>query len=237
MDVLLVEDTPEQAQIVEAYIDMVLPSARVVHAACLTDAKTCLKEDHFDAVLLDLGLPDGEGVQSVTELHQVDAETPLIVLTSAGEEGLGILCLQAGAHDFLEKVSVTPQAIEKALSFASTRKSEEVNLFLQREIDSVNQINRNPTREFEASVRLAYQAYLVKIDPSLEAATEIIKTLRKQGVKFSELLSLHSLALEELARRLPPEKLRHVAGKSCYLALAVTTVLNHLLMKKTRKKT
>ena len=81
-----------------------------------------------------------------------------------------------------------------------------MTLFLQREIDSIKVINKNSTREFEAPVRLAYQAYLVNIDPSLEAATEIIRKLRKQGVKFSEFLSLHCLALEELARRLPPEK-------------------------------
>ena len=117
MDLLLVEDTLVQAEIVEAYIEAGLPGTRVVHVTCLKDAKVQLRDDHFDAVLLDLGLPDGEGIQTVTELHQVDAETPLVVLTSAGDEGLGILCLQAGAHDFLEKAKVTPSSAREISFF------------------------------------------------------------------------------------------------------------------------
>ena len=125
MYVLLVEDTPEQAQIIECYLEMALPDVEINAAGSLTETLVALEKFSYDVILLDLGLPDVQGIATVAEVHKASPDTPIIVLTSAGESGLGILCLQAGAQDFLDKFNVTPAILEKSLSFATARKSEE----------------------------------------------------------------------------------------------------------------
>lgn len=104
LGVLLVEDDRElrhtlhQALQVEGY--------RVAAAASLADARALLAhapaEAGFDLVLLDLGLPDGEGSTLLAELRQ-HASTPVLVISARMDEGPKVQLLDAGADDYLIK--------------------------------------------------------------------------------------------------------------------------------------
>ena len=235
MYVLLVEDTPEQAQIIECYLEMALPDVEIDAAGSLTETLVALEKFTYDAILLDLGLPDVQGVTTVAEVHQTTPNTPIIVLTSAGENGLGLLCLQAGAQDFLDKSNVTPAILQKALSFATARKSEETQLWLQRELDAIREIDPGNVTDFEKGVRDIYKGYLLSGSPSLSMARRVIRDLFKKGVRSRDFLSLHVVSLEELSQSVESDRLKEVAGKSCYLALAIMTVVSQLANRKAKK--
>ena len=76
--------------------------ARVMQAATLTDASRICAEEEPDLILLDLGLPDGDGSQLLHRLREATA-VPIIVLSGREDEEQKIQLLDAGADDFLSK--------------------------------------------------------------------------------------------------------------------------------------
>jgi two-component system KDP operon response regulator KdpE len=75
---------------------------RVLEAETMRDGLRVITQDHPDLVLLDLGLPDGDGVQIITEARGWSS-LPIIVLSARGEERSKIAALDAGADDYLTK--------------------------------------------------------------------------------------------------------------------------------------
>ena len=71
-------------------------------AATLADARRARAHHRPHVVLLDLGLPDGDGVDFITEIRR-DALTPIVVLTARNAEALKVRALDAGADDYLTK--------------------------------------------------------------------------------------------------------------------------------------
>lgn len=106
MRVLLVEDDRElratlrEALAVEGY--EVLPAASLADARALAAHALCQQGEGIDLVLLDLGLPDGDGTDFLLELRRKQS-TPLIVISARQVEGAKIELLDAGADDYLVK--------------------------------------------------------------------------------------------------------------------------------------
>lgn len=72
-------------------------------AASLADAKEALLGQRFDAILLDLNLPDGNGLAWIPELRKNHPEMPIVVITGIGDIPLAVECMRKGADDFLTK--------------------------------------------------------------------------------------------------------------------------------------
>lgn len=101
MRILLVEDDP-------ALADVMLQSLRSLahrteHAASLADAQHWWRVQCFDAVLLDLNLPDGSGLTALREARRRGDKTPVIVLTARNRVEERIAGLDAGADDYIGK--------------------------------------------------------------------------------------------------------------------------------------
>ena len=69
----------------------------------MKDAEKHLAERDVDIILLDLGLPDVEGVAAVRRVRAAAPRVPLVVLTGMDDEALAALALQEGAQDYLIK--------------------------------------------------------------------------------------------------------------------------------------
>lgn len=67
------------------------------------DANLALKTSHYDAMILDLALPDGRGEQILRDLRSRDNETPVLILTAEDSVRSRVDCLNAGADDYLTK--------------------------------------------------------------------------------------------------------------------------------------
>lgn len=122
---LLIEDSPSDAALIREWLADSGLTYRVTHCTRLADALHLVRQSHpFGAVLLDLSLPDAEGVEGVRALRDVDGLVPLVVLTGVSDgERLASACVAAGAHDYLEKDAVTPRGLRRSLDLALARAS------------------------------------------------------------------------------------------------------------------
>ena len=99
--ILLVEDDPAIARTVCYALER--DGIGVRHCLQLADARAQWRSQRFDALLLDVGLPDGNGLDWCRELRSAGSVVPLLVLSARGEEMDRILGLELGADDYLTK--------------------------------------------------------------------------------------------------------------------------------------
>ncbi len=81
-----------------------------------------LSETKFDALLLDLGLPDSDGIGTLEKLLSQAPEVPIIVLTGLADDVTGVEAVQKGAQDYLVKGSVSSDLLLRAVRYAIERK-------------------------------------------------------------------------------------------------------------------
>ena len=98
--ILVVEDEPGIARVVEDYLARA--GFRVVVAATAADALAAARSARPALVVLDLGLPDADGLDVTRELRRV-ANVPIVMLTARGDESDRIVGLEVGADDYLGK--------------------------------------------------------------------------------------------------------------------------------------
>jgi serine phosphatase RsbU (regulator of sigma subunit) len=119
--VLLVEDDDGDALIVDDLLGEALPGARITRSRTFADALAELSS-RIDCVLLDLKLPDAEGLDTVVRLREQAPDTPLIVLTGLHDEAAGVAAVDAGAQDYLVKGEVDGAQLARAIRYAIVRR-------------------------------------------------------------------------------------------------------------------
>ena len=105
--ILLIKDCEAHARIVELVLRKV-PDANfnLSRVERLSSALKLLQEKSFDVALLDLGLPDSDGLSAVTTLKEAAPDLPIFVMTASDDEQLAEDAIQLGAERFLSKESV-----------------------------------------------------------------------------------------------------------------------------------
>ena len=130
MQVLLVEDDDGDALLVEELLLEVGAAVIVQRARSLTQAKVLLAD--AACVLLDLGLPDSQGLNGLRQLLQADPEAAVVVLTGEADEYLGERAVRAGAQDYLVKGEVAGHMLDRVIRYAvERRRAEEAQRALQ----------------------------------------------------------------------------------------------------------
>ncbi len=129
MKVCLIDDNPDDALLIREMLQEAKGTSFTFHHSPLFfEGLDHLKEDPADVVLLDLGLPDSYGLDSITKLHQDFPDIPIIVLTSAQDETMGVNAVQAGAQDYLIKGKVDSRNLIRAIDYSIQRHSTRVEL-------------------------------------------------------------------------------------------------------------
>jgi EAL domain-containing protein (putative c-di-GMP-specific phosphodiesterase class I)/ActR/RegA family two-component response regulator len=105
LGVLLLEDSPADSRLlVESLRDQTSSGNLVIQTVRrLADALRELKRFHFSCVLVDLGLPDGEGVRNVARIREADPNVAIVVLTGLADERAAEEAFELGAQDYLIK--------------------------------------------------------------------------------------------------------------------------------------
>lgn len=138
LKILLVEDHADYAHILQRRMSSVAkPSFSVVHADTLEKGLNCLAREIYDAVILDLMLPDSRGIQTFNRLHEEASSVPIVVLTAHDSETLGFETVRRGAQDYLIKDRTPTSELPRILGFAierHKRQSELQQSFLQDEL-------------------------------------------------------------------------------------------------------
>lgn len=145
--VLLIEDSPEYAEVVRIMLDKVT-GARfdVVCARRLSQGLEGLAAGGIDLVLLDLRLPDSQGIDTFNRVYEQTPSVPIIVLTATDNDELATESVQRGAQDYLVKEQVDGRLLAHAIRYAIERKwvegeLRETNTFLQNILESSSAIS------------------------------------------------------------------------------------------------
>ncbi|GJM42159.1 MAG: hypothetical protein DHS20C20_24410 [Ardenticatenaceae bacterium] len=145
--ILVVEDNPVDARRFEFMLSKSQDTYKLYQAKTLETAVHMLGRHKISVVLLDLTLPDSDGVQTVRTVHTNFPRIPIVVLTGVDDDQVIVDAATAGAQDYLIKQEVTPTILWRVLRYAIERQSQEEALRAsrrdyQRQAEELNMLNR-----------------------------------------------------------------------------------------------
>ena len=126
MKVLLVEDNQADARFLrEAMKETGMDRAYMVHVQRLSDAFAKIDQERFDVILLDLSLPDAEGMETITRMQERASGVPIVVLTGLDDADIAMRALRQGAQDYLVKGQGDSHLLMRSMRYAIERKRGE----------------------------------------------------------------------------------------------------------------
>lgn len=134
--VLLVEDEPGDAALCAGMIKGMKKSQfKVSHiVGTLAEALKIIHTGEIDLVLLDLNLPDSQGMETFRKLHGHSPDLPVVVLSGIDDKEMGLEIVHQGAQDFLVKGHFEVEVLARAMRYAIERARTEASLAQEREM-------------------------------------------------------------------------------------------------------
>jgi DNA-binding response OmpR family regulator len=259
--VLHVEDNPADAGLVSAVLeeanDTTFQSENVTTLAAAKNRLLDNRQVGFDVVLLDLGLPDSQGIQTLYDMLQLNEELPVVVLTGLDDIKLGREAVAAGAEDYLEKKqTVQGTLLARTLEYAVER-------YQRRQLET-GVLPRNLTQQQNPATQSAYETvardhserislhqrepilfealqeqYLVLLKSNYEginndaalipAASNIIDQLAAMMSEPADLIELHSRAYHQLQQTDINDSSRLISCSRQLLLTMMSRLSNHYL--------
>lgn len=159
--VLLVEDCDASARMTRRNLqtrDPGEPAFDVTHVGSLAAAREHLSKHSFDAVLLDLQLPDSDEAGTVAEVSELCPDLPIVALTAAEDDGLCVRSLLHGAQDHLLKQEATPRILRRAIENAVYRQQiASRHRRLMTELGDAKRLLEHKNRKLAERYRMAHQ--------------------------------------------------------------------------------
>lgn len=141
MKLLLVEDNADDAEILAASLRRHRAvRVEIVHVRQLREAVARLATETFDVVLLDLNLPDGQGLACVDAIQAANERAPIVVLSGQDNEEFAVSILNRGAQDYLVKWEGQGAGILRSIRYAIERKRAELRLNYLAQFDPLTEI-------------------------------------------------------------------------------------------------
>jgi signal transduction histidine kinase len=214
---LLVEDSPIYARTLKDEIARSEPGdMEMTIAASLKEAEEALRRQHFDAVLLDLTLPDSSGLESVSWAQRVCPELPVIVLSAMDDDATGVEAVRMGVQNYLVKGHEDAWTIKRAIHYAIELKK--LGRALGRSMEKL----RNQNQELETIIRI--------ISHDLRAPLLNVRgfnhLVKKDCARLGELLK--PLAIPQEARKEIDEVLDESMAESTDFIEASATAMDNL---------
>ncbi len=138
---LLIEDNPDDAWLIRRMLAQGgWNRSDLICAKRLSAGLDRLDEAGVDVVLLDLSLPDSQGLETLTRVQNRAPQVPIVVLTGLDDEQLAVQAVRAGAQDYLVKDRVNDELLKKGIRYAVERKRGEEDLRQRnRELEMLSQ--------------------------------------------------------------------------------------------------
>jgi CheY-like chemotaxis protein len=111
--ILLIEDNSGDAYLIEEHLEEFADfSYELKSVGTLNEGLNILKEQPFDVILLDIVLPDSDGVSTFFRIHNLNSRIPIILLTEIDDKAIGSYAVEKGAHDFFVKGQTDGRLLE-----------------------------------------------------------------------------------------------------------------------------
>jgi len=111
-NVLVLEDHPETREWLTDIIRQAFVEVKIFEASSLAQARAIIKSNQLDLALIDLNLPDGNGVEIISEISQKSPDTYCVVATIFDDDNYLFPALEAGAQGYLLKEQTTDEFIQ-----------------------------------------------------------------------------------------------------------------------------
>lgn len=121
-NILLIEDSPSDAQLIRLLLRGD-PQYTVTTATRISRGIAYLAQNRFGLILLDLTLPDGEGIDALRRVHYAARDVPIVVLDEHHDDARAIQSLREGAQDYLAKGQIDRSLLLRVLRYACERHS------------------------------------------------------------------------------------------------------------------
>lgn len=122
LNILLIEDNPADADFLQEIAEELDTCIwNITHVERLADGLAHLQTQVFDIILLDLSLPDAQGLGMIPQIQQITPLVPIVVLTGWNDERVGVEALRCGVQDFLVKGQIEPWWLVRTVHFAIER--------------------------------------------------------------------------------------------------------------------
>lgn len=140
INIVLVEDASADATLIQKMLTTdVEENYNVNHVTTISAAMNLLNEHSYDLVLLDLSLPDGDGLKNIVAIKKVKPRIPIIVLTANNDYPFSISAIKHGAQDYLVKGSFNSILLGRSIRYAVERSKQETEV--NRHLIKVEHLN------------------------------------------------------------------------------------------------
>ena len=198
--ILLVEDNPGDRRLIR---EMLAGASNITfdlqYADRLEAATEYLDHNGVEVILLDLGLPDSQGLATLKKIHAQVSRTPIVVLTGLNDETVGLQAVNEGAQDYLIKGQVDTDLLKRTIRYAIERKQTE-------------------ERERQLQLQLNLSSRLASLGLMLEGIVHEINNPLASVVGFAQMLMYEDI----------PENIREDVRTISDNAQRVADIMNNL---------
>lgn len=187
--ILLVEDNPGHAELARRMLKRVCGGDSLVIVARLSEAIDLLEGEIFDLILLDLSLPDSEGLSTLARILDQAPSVPVVVTTAGEDDVMALKAVQMGAQDYLSKMNLTSSMLVRSIRYALERQRLLLELensqkkeFTERELAAFERIQSGSVTRVTAQLYgrallsdvapEEFERFVVRYGKSLEQALE-----------------------------------------------------------------
>ncbi|NER19566.1 MAG: response regulator [Symploca sp. SIO1C2] len=191
--ILLIEDNLAEARLLQEVLKgSTFKQFSLMHVQRLRDALELLNQDCFDVILLDLSLPDSQGLASLAPLINRAPSIPIVVLTNTNDDELAIEAVRQGAQDYLVKRQISREVLVRSVSYAIERKQT---------LEALREVNE--TLEIQVQEQTAE---LVKAQKLNQLKSEFVSMLSHDFRNPLNTILLSTGLLQETTYKLTKEK-------------------------------
>jgi PAS domain S-box-containing protein len=127
--ILLIEDNQGDAVLIRENLKTADPTKfNVEHKKSLADGLAEIENGNYEIILLDLGLPDSQGLKTLHAVDKKAPDVPIVLLTGLDDEALALEAVGMGAQDYLVKGQVDSNLLARSIRYAVARKRSEMEL-------------------------------------------------------------------------------------------------------------
>jgi diguanylate cyclase (GGDEF)-like protein/PAS domain S-box-containing protein len=190
MKVLYVEDNEQDADLTARRLARIAPAITLATAYTLTDARARLAADEAagalpDVLLVDVRLPDGNGLELLGEVRARGLPIAVVMLTGSGDEALVVAALRSGADDYvvkadtyIERLPATLQGVVATFRQASARRSTPIRvLYAEPSVADVDLLQRHLARyapHVQVEAVHTAQEVLARLPPDVAEAPDVL---------------------------------------------------------------
>jgi len=204
--VLMIEDNPRDARLIREMLSEVRGTLfNLKWVDKLSTGLEILATGGVDVLLLDLLLPDSQGLNTFAKAYAQVPEMPIVVLTGLDDETLAVKAARAGAQDYLVKGQVDSNLLERSIRYAIERKQaeEQIKASLKEKEVLLREIHHRVKNNLQVISSMLYiQSGYIKDKEAFEMFKETQNRIKSMALIHEELYQSKDLSKIDVAKYL-----------------------------------